>query len=332
MTLRGTLFVLPLAILFTFGFAGPLAGHAQALEKKARGDTFVPEGVVEEEVRTGWGDIVVHGGVRGDVSSGWGEIRVHGPVGGDVEAGSGDVLIDDRVGGDVRLGAGSLYLGPQARVSGNVIVSSGRFDEHSDAKYGELWAADMSPEGDDDPPGVVAGLLGRAAVAALFAAAAVLLAVVAPRPLKSSAAHLEAAPGRALLVGLGSVPAVVVACVALAITGVGLLVIPFLLPAYLALVLFGAPVAAYALGRRLLLATGRYRAGDAVAAAVGALLVVAASLIPYLGGPIVVFLLLAGTGAVLLALIGGRDRLRRYRRGAILAASPARGHDVSHRR
>jgi hypothetical protein len=245
-----------------------------------------------------------------------------------VEAGSGDVLIDDRVGGDVRLGAGSLYLGPQARVSGDVMVSSGRFDYHPNAEYDDLLAADMSPQRDDDPPGVVTNLLGRALVAALFAGATVLLAVVAPRPLKSSAAYLEAAPGRALLVGLGSVPAVVVVCAALAITGVGLLVIPFLLPVYLALVLFGAPVAAYALGRRLLLATGRYRAGDAVAAAVGALLVAAASLIPYLGGPIVVFLLLAGTGAVLFALFTKRDRLRRPRQGAMLAASPARGYDA----
>jgi hypothetical protein len=103
------------------------------------------------------------------------------------------------------------------------------------------------------------------------------------------------------------VPAVVVVSVLLAVTVVGLLLLLLLWPAYLALVLFGALVAAYCLGRRIMLATGRYyRAGDALAAAVGALLVSAVWLIPVLGGFVFLVLALLGTGASVLAFLAHR--------------------------
>jgi hypothetical protein len=66
--------------------------------------------------------------------------------------------------------------------------------------------------------------------------------------------------------------------------------------------LFGLLVTAYSLGRKIVLATGRYRAGDVLAAAVGAVLVAATLWIPFLGGLVFFALALLGTGAAILAL------------------------------
>jgi hypothetical protein len=310
--LKGALLLVPFAALLALALAGVEPEHAHAYEKKLAGDVVVREWQVEPEVRTAGGNVRVLGEVEGDVSSGFGAIEIHGPVGGDVEAGSGDVFVDAPVGGDVHLGTGYLRLGPNAEVAGRVSVGSGRFWAHPQAEYGgEVRAADMSPDFErDGPMGAFTGLAGRTLAALLLAASAVLLAVLAPRPLRTVAASLEATPGRALLLGLGSLPATVGLCVALALTGVGLLLLPLLVPAYLFLVLFGALVAAYALGRAVLLATGKYRAGDAVAAAVGALLVVLVSLVPFVGGLLVVLLALAGAGATVMALLAHKQRSR----------------------
>lgn len=303
--------ILPLAAVVSLALSGAFVGEARAYEKKLAGDVVVGEYEVEQEVRTGGGNILVLGAVEGDVSSGFGSVAVHGPVGGDVEAGSGDVLVDGPVGGDVHLGAGYLRLGPNARVSGRITVASGRFSAHPDAGYREVRTARMfdGMDGEGGPTKASSWLLGRAIVALLLAAAAVLATVLAPRSLRTTTASLDASPGRAVLVGLGSVPAVLVASVALAITGVGLLLLPLLLPAYLFLVLFGALAAAYWVGRKVLLATGRYRAGDAVAAAVGALILALLFLVPFVGGLLLALLALTGAGAALLALLA-RKRAR----------------------
>lgn len=298
---------LPLAALVFVFFAGTLAGPADALEKKPMGDLVVPEGRSVEEAQTAWGDVTVRGRVEDDVSSALGDIDVTGPVGGDVQAGMGDVFVDGYVGGDVSLGRGNLRLGRNARVKGDVHVGGGTFEHHPEAEYGGLHAARMAPGSDGGPlAGTFDGLLGRGIFAVLLAAAGVLAVVVVPRPLKASASHIDSAPGRALLLGLASLPAVVVVCVSLALTGVGILLVPLFLPAYLALVLFGTLVAAYALGRKVLFTTGGHRAGDAVAAAVGAIVIAAFTLVPFLGGLLLALLALLGAGAVLLALLARR--------------------------
>jgi hypothetical protein len=82
-------------------------------------------------------------------------------------------------------------------------------------------------------------------------------------------------------------------------------------PAYLALVVFGALVAAYCIGRRLLVATGSHRGGEALASAVGAFAISVVYLVPFAGGIVLFLLALLGTGATIVAafarLTPGRD-------------------------
>jgi hypothetical protein len=93
------------------------------------------------------------------------------------------------------------------------------------------------------------------------------------------------------------------------VLGVSIVGIPLLLlaaPVYLAFVFFGAVVAAYFIGRRILFATGSYRGGNALAATIGALILAATYLIPFLGSLILYALALLGAGGTILALLSRR--------------------------
>ena len=296
------LLLLPVLLLASLALS---ASPAHALENKIFGDVVVEKGEVADEVSTAWGDVVVRGSVTGDVHSGFGDVTIEGPVGGDVEAGFGDVRVGGPVEGDVKAGFGNLFLERGALIEGEVRLGHGAVKEqHPDAVVeGEVRTAGMGSIGDGPPSGTSPGAIVRGVATLGFAAAALLLSVVAPRPLKASARLIETAPGRSLIVGVASVPIVVVGSVLLALSGVGLLLLPLAWPAYLLLVLFGTLVAAYSLGSKVLLATRRYHAGDTLAAIIGALLLSAISLIPLVGGLLLGGLVLLGTGAALSALI-----------------------------
>lgn len=311
--------------LLTLLLVAVVALPAHALERQVFGDVVVRPGEHEEHVSTSFGDVTVNGPVSGDVRSafgyvvinervggnveaGSGDIEVHAPVGGTVDAGFGDVYVNSTVGGDVDVDHGDVDLGPDARVGGSVRYSNGEFDQESGSRVQGQIVSGMDPDFDHGPvgPGPLGRLVGWAFAAAAFVAVSVLAVVVAPGTLAATARRAEESPWWSLFVGVASVPAMVVLSVALAVSLVGIPLVLLLTPAYLALVFFGALVAAYFIGRKVVLATGRYRAGNAMAAAVGALIVAAATLIPLVGNLIVYALALLGTGATILALLSRR--------------------------
>jgi hypothetical protein len=281
------------------------SGPAYASEKRVMGDVVVDQYQTVDDISTAWGDVRVEGEVKGDVRSGFGDIEINGPVGGNVDAGSGDVWISAPVEGNVDVGRGDLHLEPGAAVSGGISRGSGRLYRHPDAAVDGAERVGMTTGFEDEkgPLEDFSHVIGWAVGTLALVAAAVLLAVVAPRPLRASARSLETALGRSLVLGLGSVPAAVVTSILLFITGVGILFLFLLWPAYFALLFFGLLVAAYFLGRKVVLVTGRYRSGDALAAAVGAVLVSVVFLIPFVGSLFVVTLALLGTGAAVSALL-----------------------------
>ena len=317
-TILRPLLALSVAVLGLIVLAVPSPAHA--MESKAFGDVVVepseiePEvstavgdvrvdGFVEGDVRSGFGDIEVNGeGVGGDIKAGFGDIEVYGPVGGEIDAGLGDVYIDAPVRGDVEVDRGELKLGPGAMVLGDLQCGSCEFGGNRYAVRGTMATGGM-PHMDHEPDGFgIPGLIGWVFVTAAFAACSVLVAVLAPGPLLAAARRAEESPGWSLLFGVASLPAVVVLSVVFAVSIVGIPVLLLLAPVYLAFVFFGALVAAYYVGRRVVLATGRYHAGNALAAMVGALILAVAYLIPVLGGLLFYGLALFGTGASILAL------------------------------
>ncbi len=268
------------------------------------GDATV-RGPATGDVHSAFGDVAVDAPVRGSVNSGFGDIAVRAPVAGEVDAGFGDVYVNSRVGGNVDVDHGDIDLGPEARVMGYARSGSGEVDQAPGAVVGSMRTGMMPDFGSSEDDDLI-GYIGWFFAAAGFAACVVLAAVAAPRSLSAAARRAEAVPGWSLLVGLVSVPAVLVLSVALAVSVVGVPLLLLLAPAYLAFVFYGALVAAFCVGRKVVLATGRYRSGNAMAAAVGAVLVAATALIPFLGELLLFALALLGTGASILALVSGR--------------------------
>jgi hypothetical protein len=309
------------------------AAPAHAFENKPLGDVVVergqtePEvstpvgdvkvdGTVEGDVRSGVGDVVVNGEVGGSIKAGSGDVEVNGPVGGDIDAGFGDVHINSVVDGDVEVGRGDVDLGPGGFVRGGVHYGSGEFSGNREAVEGTIRAGAMGPDMDHgmDHDWGGFGILDIASwlfAATLFVACSVLVAVIAPGPLSAAARKADESPAMSLLFGVASVPAVVVLCVVLAVSIIGIPLLLLLAPAYLALVFFGALVAAFFVGRRVIFAIGRYHVGNAMAAVVGALILAVAYLIPVLGDIFLYGFALFGAGASVLALVS-RRRSRTY--------------------
>ncbi len=302
---------------------------AYSLENKPFGDVVVEPGQIEQEVSTGigdvtvdgvvegdahsgFGDVVVNGKVGDDINAGFGDVEVYGPVGGEIDAGFGDVEVYGPVKGDVKVGRGDVDLGPGGRVLGSVYYGSGEFRGNREAVQGAVVAGGMRPDMDHEPMGHesdgfgVFDLIGWVFATAAFVACSVLVAVLAPGPLLAAARRADESPGWSLFFGVLSVPAVVVLSVVLVVSIVGIPILLLLAPAYLAFVFFGALVAAYFVGRRVVLATGRYHVGNALAAVVGALIIAAAYLIPVLGGLLLYGFALFGAGASILALFSRR--------------------------
>ncbi len=313
----------------TLALVALLPPPAHAFETKAFGDVVVESGEVEDEVSTTFGnvtvdgiveenihsakgDVVVNGEVGGDINAGIGDVEVNGPVGGAIDAGLGDVVVNAPVEGDVDVGRGVVDLGPEAVVGGDVHYGSGEVRGNKAAVQGAMIAG-RAPHMEHEPDGFgVPGLVGWVFTTAAFVACSVLLAVLAPGPLLAAARRAEESPGWSLLFGVASVPAVVVFAVVLAVSIVGIPLLLLLAPAYLAFVFFGALVAAYFVGRRVVFATGHYRGGNALAAMVGALILAAAYMIPVLGGLLLYGLALLGTGAAILVLFTRRRSRRTY--------------------
>ena len=298
---------------------------AYAAEQRLVGDVVVGSRAVEQDVSTGAGDLEVRGlvendvhsgfgdvlvsseaEVRGDVDAGFGDVEIEGPVKGDVHAGFGDVSVNAPVEGDVSVGQGDVDLGPNAKISGNLESEGGEITGNEDAVKGDIMARGMAFDFDESHGPGILGFIGWLFAALAFAACAVLAAVVAPGPMGSAARRAEESPGRAFVYGLISLPAFFLLCVVLAVTIIGIPLLLLLLPAYLALLFCGTLVAAFFLGTRVLMLTGRYRVGNALAAVVGAVILAATTFVPVLGDLLLYALSLLGTGAVILALFSRR--------------------------
>jgi cytoskeletal protein CcmA (bactofilin family) len=286
-----------------------IVGGAEQDVSTVAGNVTV-HGLAEGDVQSGKGDIMVSpgGDVRGDIDAGLGDVDIQGPVGGDVHAAFGNVYVNAPVGGDVDVGHGDIKLGPEAEISGDLTYGDGKFTGDSSAVKGDISANGMALDLDESHGPSVLGFVGWLFAALAFAACAVLAAVIAPRPLAAAARRVGETPGRAFVYGIVSLPVFFVLCVVLAVTIIGIPLILLLAPAYLAVLFAGTLVAAFFLGTRILMFTGRYRVGNAMAAVVGALVLAATTFIPILGDLILYALCLLGTGAVIMAIF----RIRNY--------------------
>ena len=250
-------------------------------------------------------DAVIHG----DVMMGSGELRHEGTILGSLDVGVGTARIDGRIDGDANLEVGELHLGSGAAIGGNLSYEAPQQAQYDDGATvsGEVEFTEVEPsDEDEDDEGVVGFLLGRAWL--FFGAlivGSVLLWVGGPTARRFGAA-LEAHPGRSM--GIGFVTMIVVPVAAVLAMA---LILSFQLGAmtmlmYLVALYVSGLIAAHAVGDLMLRrAFGRTAPSAYAALALGLLLLHVLLPIPYLGFVVRLVAVVAGLGAMWVALRNG---------------------------
>ncbi len=239
-----------------------------------------PDEIVAEVVTMG-GDATIEGQVVGDVVTMGGDVTVTGLVRGDVVSMGGDITVE----GDGRV------LGELGSMGGDI--------ERHGAPQAQL-AIDLHD--DDDDESVAAAVLGSAARHGLIFLLGVLLLGAFPRRHAAMARSLAAGPVRALLAGFLGFLATVLLFIASAITLIGIPVAIFLALAAAVACCAGLAVVASVVGAAI--PWPRSQGRPLLQLGLGVLALWLVSLVPFLGGVLLLVLGCAGYGAVLLTRFG----------------------------
>lgn len=286
------------------------------------------------------GDSKVDGHVRGEAVSVLGSTTVNGRVDGAAVSVMGTTTVNGSVGGEAVAVFGDVVLGPGAEIGGEAVAVFGRVIRADDATVGggvtevaglghlgdfrwlRTWASQCLFWG--RPLWIGPGLGWAWAVAAGFVLFYMLLALLFPQGVERCAELLETRPGNTILAALLTALLTPVLIVLLAITGVGLALVPFLFAGLFLGSLFGKATVLAWFGRRItpLLPAGRLR-HVVVAVFFGGILVALLYLIPFLGFLLWKFFGVLGLGAVIYALILATRRERAA--APSLAPPPAAG-------
>ena len=309
-----------------FDLSAPVQGKAVIgggnvrVNAPVAGDLFAGGGNVTVSASVGGnarlagGNVDVESGatIGGDLSVAGGDVGIRGPVTGSIHIGAGNALIDTTVAGDVHAATGELVLGPNARISGKVVHRGANVRRDPAAQVGggikraRIESSKERVSAGRNFSGGWIWTLGFVALAAILAAAF-------PAAARQVGGELRSHPGMSLLFGFVALICIPAASVILMITIIGLPVALIALLLYFVLLLVGYATAGVIIGE---FALARLRPEDAnhtgwrIGAAVAAMLLLAlVAKIPFLGGFIAFVALLAGVGAILMA-IGDRRAVK----------------------
>ena len=266
------------------------------------------------------GSTTVNGTVGDAAVSVLGTTTVNGSVGDAAVAVLGDTHVNGTVGGDVVAVLGNVDLGPKAVVRGQVVVVGGTLNRDPAAVvhggvqsvsigghfpgFGWLYAWVKSALFKGRLLSFASGAGWAWLVAATFLVLYTLIALVFPRGVDKCAETLEQRPGFTILTTLLTIIAIPLVILVLAITGIGVVVIPFFGIGLVAAKLFGRVAMLAWVGRRFtgLLHQGSY-GHAAIAVLVGGVVVDLLYLVPILAFIVHGLIGLLGLGMVVYALI-----------------------------
>jgi len=253
------------------------------------------------------GDVSVSGSVGDAVVAVLGNVRVSGEVG-DVVAVLGDVTLEDGavVKGDVVSVGGKINKSPNARVEGDIVnpVDLGGIGLPQ-IQWLKDWILHCVLKLRPLAPQVGWVWL----VAGAFLLFYVLVAVALPKPVQSCVGELTRRPVTSCFLGMLTLPLALIVCLILALTGIGLIVVVFLLPALVFAALIGKVALLEYLGDSIRRATGGSTPfSPLVALLVGTLLLTVLYLIPLLGLLAFAVTGLWGLGAAVSATFSGMKR------------------------
>ncbi|MDJ0822459.1 MAG: hypothetical protein QNJ09_11725 [Paracoccaceae bacterium] len=284
----------------------------------AAGQTVDVEGEVAGDATIFAQEIEVKAPIGGDLRVFASEVEVEAPVGGVLQIAAEFVEWDGPVGGDMAIAVREISFGPDARIDGTLIV----FEEDPGAleipesvapadrvtrRQIEDWDRQYGVGMDDIVPVSRRGLIGGFLMGVLFVTVvAAVVAALAPEMMATLRQSVLQRPGRAVLAGFVGQSVLIGGGILMAMTLIGLFLLPAAILAVILAGFAGYIVGAYALGVGVLRATGRHdpenTADRALAAGVGALAAGIIGLIPILGWIFFLVLMLAGIGACVLRL------------------------------
>ncbi len=301
-------------------------------------DSHLPAGRHADSVVSIFGSASSEGDAD-DLVSIVGNTKSSGHVGDSAVAVFGNVQIDGPVDGDVVAVFGNVDLGPHAHVSGDVTaVGGGVIRDPAATVGGDVQSIGGFTSGFDRlrpwidhclfygrPLALVPGIGWAWALAFIFLALYVFLALLFRDAVTRCAVTVETQPGMAFVAALLSILLIPIAIVLLCITVIGIAAIPFVVFGAFCVGLFGKAVMLAWLGRRVIGGSGQL-GHPAVAVIVGGLIVLVLYLVPVLGFLVYKILGLFGFGAVIYTLIlAGRERRAARPSGARQAGPPPAG-------
>ena len=300
-------------------------------------DTHVGKGEKADAAVSILGSTTVDGEVSDAAVSVLGSTTVNGSVGDAAVSVLGSTTINGHAGGVVAVG-GNIELGPNADVGGDVVVVGGTLQKDPAAVvHGQVQQVSIAqhfPKFDWLFAWVKSALFkGRLLcfasgtgwawmVAGAFLGFYLLLALIFPRGIEKCAETLEQRPGFTILTALLTMLAMPLVITLLAITGIGILVIPFLAIGLFAAKLFGRATMLAWFGRRFTGWLGGGLFSHAVMnVLIGGILVALLYTVPILAFIVSMLIGILGLGAVIYALIlsmrrsADAERQARTRRG-----------------
>ncbi|MDH3308547.1 MAG: hypothetical protein OEO77_13650 [Acidimicrobiia bacterium] len=274
------------------------------------------DGTVTGDVTVAGGQLTVSGEVGGDIRFAGGQLQVDGLVEGDVAVVGGSVDLDGDVGSDVLFGAGQVNI--KGDVAGQIYGGAGNYERTGTV----VGPEDVTVDVDEEPTATDRVVGGLYRFIALFLVGALVL-LVARRPLETVLTRARQRPGASLLSGLVALAAVVALLVVsivlgiiwsivFGLSGLGLLVGTywfafFVLWVLVALALFllvvyAAPIVTAITGSRLILAGQDSVWLQLGALALGLVVYLVVTAIPFVGWLIGVVAVLLAAGAIVLAM------------------------------
>lgn len=222
----------------------------------------------------------------------------------------GDVRIEGEVKNDAVAVGGSLFLGPQATVEGSAVSIGGRINQSQTAVVkGDI--VEMSTPWEIPSEAWFGLFVGLQILAFLgFLALALLLVALVPKQVQSVSRTAVESVGRSFLWGILVILTIIPVTVLLAITIVGIALIPVLYVVIILIFVFGYIGIANLIGVQVFKGVNRKKAAMIWKALVGLLLLGLMNVIPVFGGLIAFLASIWGAGAVIEALIQYRNITR----------------------
>ena len=281
----------------------------------ASGGSISIDGTVTGDVTVAGGQLTVAGEVQGDIRFAGGQLQVDGPVGGDVAVVGGSVEVDGDVGSDVLFGAGQVNI--RGDVAGQIYGAAGDYQ-----RTGTVVGPEDVTLGEDEEPTFADRVVdGLYRFVALFLVGALVLFVLRRR-LEAVLTRARQRPGASLLFGIIALAALVALLVVSILVGIiwsilfGLLGLGLLVGTYwfaflvlwavvafalFLLVVYAAPIVTSLSGARLAL-SGRDNVWLQLGAlALGLIIYLVLTAIPFVGWLIGALAVLLAAGAIVLA-------------------------------